>query len=120
MCRYAVHSYKRHTVCFNCRLALKAVSVCPYCHQAMVSMGLDFKAPKHSDVKQWKKAEILHQNGVHFGSCGCDGPGYRPARLDQVEHFLATDERVNKRKSEGAKLLEKIDRFAGVKHSRQT
>ncbi|MEO8609923.1 MAG: hypothetical protein ABI690_18665 [Chloroflexota bacterium] len=115
MCRYAVHSYKRHTVCFGCRLALKAVSVCPYCHHAMISMGLDFKAPKRGDVKQWKKVEILYQNGINFHSCGCNGPGYRPRRLDEVEHFLATSGEINRRKSEGEKLLEKIDRFAGVK-----
>ena len=82
-------------------------------------MGLDFRAPKHSDIKQWKKAEILYRNGITFHSCGCDGPGYRPKRLDEVERFLAASEEVNRRKSEGEKLLEKIDRFAGVKHQRR-
>ena len=78
-------------------------------------MGLDFKVPKRSDDKQWKKVEILYRNGIHFGSCGCNGPGYRPKRLGEVERFLATSEEVNRHKSEGEKLLNKIDQFAGVK-----
>jgi hypothetical protein len=80
----------------------------------MVKMGLDFKAPKRSDVKKWKKVEILFRNRVHFGSCGCGGPGYRPKQLNEVERFLATSDEFNRRKSEGEKLLEKIDRFAGI------
>lgn len=88
MCRYAFSGpYKQHMACFKCRIALKAVTVCPQCRQPMVEMGLDFKAPKRRDVKQWKKVEVLYQNGITFHSCGC-GCGYRPKQLNEVKHFL--------------------------------
>ncbi len=119
MCRYAHHIYKYPYACFNCRKMFKQTSPwdtpakqrvferevkCPQCGQLMKSMGHDFKAPKQNDVKQWKKVQILFEHGFAYGSCGCGGPGDRPAKLQEVESFLAK----NLQKSEGQKLLEKI------------
>jgi hypothetical protein len=70
----------------------------------MHNMGKDFKAPKQSDVKQWKKVEILFQHGFNYHSCGCCGPGLRPAELRDVEAFLADQ----LPQSEGEKLLQTI------------
>ena len=52
-------------------------------------MGRSFKAPKRSDVDQWKKVETLWDAGFRFWS-------YRsypeaeplPDRLDEVEDFI--------------------------------
>jgi hypothetical protein len=116
MCRYAFSGpYKQHMACFNCRIALKTVTICPNCNNAMVNMGLDFKAPKRRDTKQWKKVELLYQNGVHFSSCGCGGPGYRPKRLNELADFLAAQEKDRWNKSEGEKLLDKFNSFGSVK-----
>jgi hypothetical protein len=79
---------------------------CPQCGEAMHSMGLDFKAPPQDDVKQWKKVEILFRHGFTFHSCGCCGPGLRPAELREVEAFLAD----SLPQSEGERLLAKITR----------
>ncbi len=118
MCRYAI-PYKEHYACFECRKSFKKPNYfdlpkqlrpesreelkyfCPQCRNEMYDMGMDFKAPKQSDIKQWKKVEILFQNGFTYHSCGCCGPGLRPAQLNQVEEFLAG----NLEKSEGEKLL---------------
>ncbi len=54
----------------------------------MKDMGHDFKAPKQSDIKQWRKVEILFQHGFTYHSCGCGGPGHRPANLNEVYPFL--------------------------------
>jgi hypothetical protein len=62
----------------------------------MHSLGLDFKAPKQSDVEQWAKVELLHRNGYDFGSCGCSGPGPRPERLRDVGPFLVEQERLRR------------------------
>lgn len=71
----------------------------------MKGMGHDFKAPKQTDVKQWKKVEILYQHGFTYHSCGCDGPGYRPAQLNEVNEFLEKNKRF---KTEGEKLLNRL------------
>lgn len=122
MCRYAFHLYKLPYACFNCRKVFKQsllgdippkqrpasgekiIIKCPQCGKIMHSMGRDFKAPKQNDLKQWKKVEILFEHGFADHSCGCDGPGYRPATLLEVDSFLAE----NLPKSAGQKLLEKI------------
>jgi hypothetical protein len=73
----------------------------------MANMGHDFKAPKQSDVKQWKKVEWLYNRGFAYHSCGCGGPGYRPTKLNQVEEFFAT----HLERSEGEKLLNRLQSY---------
>jgi hypothetical protein len=94
MCHYAMYGpYKDHYACFSCRKVFRYHSggrehLCPQCRGPLVSMGLDFKAPQQKDIEQWKVLEILHEHGIHFHSCGCGGPGYRPTRLRELPEFL--------------------------------
>lgn len=78
----------------------------------MSDMGLDFKAPKSTDLKQWAKVKILFDNGFTFHSCGCCGPGFRPAELKEVHAFIEGQST----KSEGEALLEKIKQRTAGKH----
>ena len=132
MCRYAEYGpYKPHFACFNCRKAFripkkredqaKAAAdtrggevLCPQCRAPMVGMGLDFKAPKQTEVKQWQKVRILCDHGFKFGSCGCTGPGPRPGKLKEVSEFLE----ANLPKTDGQKLLEKYERRKGRRAKR--
>lgn len=112
MCRYATHGpYKEKYVCFHCRKAFKQTShwelrypmrkddngkrlvPCPECGRSMKNMGLDFKAPRQSDIRQWKKVELLFAYGYNYSSCGCNGPGPRPATLKEVPAFLEEEKR---------------------------
>jgi DNA-directed RNA polymerase subunit RPC12/RpoP len=119
MCRYAIYGpYKDIYACFHCRKVFKQISVfelndteiqsrqykCPQCSQIMKDMGRDFKAPKQDDKKQWAKVKLLHSNGFTYHSCGCGGPGYRPAKLSEVEDFI----RSNKTFSDGEILLKRL------------
>lgn len=120
MCRYAMYGpYKDIYACFQCRKVFRQTSnyelgkhdvqnrtyTCPQCGRTMNDMGHDFKAPKQNDVKQWMKVEILFNNGFTFHSCGCGGPGYRPAKLSEVEQFLESNKTFA---SEGERLLKKL------------
>lgn len=69
----------------------------------MKNMGLDFKAPKQREAKQWLKVEILLKHGIAYQSCGCGGPGPRPRRLREVASFL----KQNRRRTEADKILGK-------------
>lgn len=127
MCRYAMHGpYKNHYACFDCRRSVKwpldahakmtrpreqkpAPVVCPECHLPMNYMGKDFKPPPKGDVKQWEKVRILAAHGFRYDSCGCCGPGLRPAELRDVEAFLADQ----LPKSRGEMLLRAIEERAG-------
>ncbi|MFS0553950.1 hypothetical protein [Brevibacillus sp. 179-C9.3 HS] len=120
MCRYGMYGpYKDIYACFACRKVFKQTSkfelteeewnkikhACPQCGELMKDMGHDFKAPKQTDVKQWKKVEILFQHGFTYHSCGCGGPGYRPAQLNEVNAFLEKNRRFQ---TEGEKLLNRL------------
>lgn len=111
MCRYAEYGpYKDHYACFTCRKMFRQWTpyelarpllpgqtrsiVCPQCAQPMHDLGKDFKAPKQRDVEQWRKVELLFRHGCTFHSCGCNGPGPRPARLRDVQPFLAERKRL--------------------------
>ncbi|REK77040.1 hypothetical protein DX130_08535 [Paenibacillus paeoniae] len=104
MCRYAIYGpYKDIFACFGCRKSFKQTSTadlnpeqisklnykCPQCHEPMVNMGHDFKAPKQIDKNQWRKVKLLYDHGIAYHSCGCDGPGYRPTSMREVQDFLA-------------------------------
>ena len=122
MCRYAFHTYKEPFACFDCRKSFKQTNrwelpeerrpakgevrhvPCPECGKPMADMGHDFKAPKATDVAQWKKVQLLFNAGFAFYSCGCCGPGYRPRELKEVEAFI----RSKKSLSEGELLLKRI------------
>ncbi|MDF2660506.1 MAG: hypothetical protein K0Q94_3297 [Paenibacillus sp.] len=120
MCRYAMYGpYKDVYACFRCRKVFKQKStselspaevqnrtyICPQCRETMKDMGHDFQAPKQQDKKQWEKVEILYRNGFTYHSCGCGGPGYRPAKLSEIAAFLDAHRQY---RSEGERLLQKL------------
>jgi len=133
MCRYAWHNYRDHFACFACRKAFKYWQweecdqkafqaeqhlehvprqiVCPDCSRPMTDMGLDFKAPRKSDVEAWKILATLAQNGFTFHGCGCDVGFVPPRTLGEVPRWL----QAHRRKSKGEKLLDKIDKNAITK-----
>ncbi|MFC4098892.1 hypothetical protein [Paenibacillus xanthanilyticus] len=118
MCRYAMYGpYKDNYACFACRKVFRQTSAheldkseqenrhyrCPQCGETMKDMGHDFQAPKQTDLKQWKKVELLYRHGYTYHSCGCDGPGYRPATLAEAKVFVRKKARA---RSEGERLLQ--------------
>jgi len=71
--------------------------ICPQCGALMVNMGADFKAPAQSNMRQWRKVELLVRAGVLFqirrftqSEGDMAGPGPRPYSLREVEPFLAS------------------------------
>jgi hypothetical protein len=72
----------------------------------MWEMGRTFKAPKQTDVKQWRKVEALVTNGITFHSYGSHGLGKFPKLLNQAAAFI---EKVHRRsENEGERLLRRI------------
>jgi hypothetical protein len=113
MCRYGQYGpYKEKWACFACRKSFKKTNIssyerlflganaqwrkfnCPQCSRPMNNMGFDFKAPSQADMEQWQKVGMLFAHGYTFSSCGCCGPGPRPAGLREVPEFLQEQERL--------------------------
>lgn len=119
MCRYGMVVYKEHFACFECRKAFKQpfarnaelaphqgyTALCLQCRTPMAALGLDFKAPAQRDVMQWRKVERLYELGIAFHSCGCSGPGARPATLQEIEPFLAEGELCQQATEKATRLM---------------
>jgi hypothetical protein len=95
--------------CFSCRKAFKqsssdqvGVNVCPECSQPMSYMGTAFRAPKQSNVDQWKKAEVLIAARFCFNKDG----GPKPRTLKDVPAFLEAHRLANR--SPGERLLDDL------------
>lgn len=61
---------------------------CPDCGGEMANMGMDFKAPKIQDIKEWKIIEGMYQIGAIYQTCGCHGFGYVPKNINDYVEYL--------------------------------
>jgi hypothetical protein len=100
--------------CFTCRKVFKQavrdaeVCVCPECAEPMSYTGTAFRAPKQTNVDQWKKAELLISAGILFIKDG----GPRPRNLKDVPAFLEAHRLAAR--SPGERLLDDAkERAAG-------
>ena len=66
--------YSLPLACFRCRKAFKKTLQphpptllqeipCPQCGRALAFVGRYFKAPPRQNIKQWRKVELLYENG---------------------------------------------------------
>ena len=62
---------------------------CPECGGYMADLGLDFKSPKKTALKEWKIIEGLYAIGKTFYGCGCTGMGYIPTKPKDYQLYLA-------------------------------
>ncbi len=84
--------------CFACRLSFKRrlakegqTHACPTCGAETSEMGRYFRAPKRTDVKQWRKIQLLWIAGYRFNGRS-KGPPF-PARVSEVEAFIRDNPR---------------------------
>lgn len=91
---------------------------CPECGELMADLGLDFKAPKKNQVKEWDIIKGLHKSGKTFYSCGCDGIGYIPKNKDAYKDYLIKNRTYYQKRLENRDLISSnenlndyIDRF---------
>lgn len=81
--------------CFTCRRSFKrppelddTLRVCPGCEGPLYEMGRSFKAPRRTDIRQWKKVQMLFAHGFRFFSYRSYDCPPLPSSLREVEHFL--------------------------------
>jgi hypothetical protein len=62
----------------------------------MANMGLDFRAPKKTEVEAWEVLAFLYERGFAFHGCGCDAGGYiPPKRVKDIQAFLEAGRRLS-------------------------
>lgn len=77
---------------------------CSECGDPMIDMGLDFKPPKQSDAKAWKRLQGMYRVGHAFQTCGCNGPGWIPQSTSDYRSYLVS---MKKQYEEQVKQIQK-------------
>src|SRR6266478_2351289 len=79
---------------------IMAVNHCPECSGVLTMMGRAFRAPKHDDIDQWHKVELMARSGFTFHSYA----GRLPDTLNEARRFVETHRKMSK----GEKLAKQI------------
>ena len=103
MCRYAFYKYKTTYGCFKCQVGFKRPNLfdvnpnatevknfhCPNCGHEMANLGRDLRLPaKHKD-EQWACIKYLVDNKYNIYSCGCQGIGFVPHKMEDAIELVA-------------------------------
>jgi hypothetical protein len=98
MCRYAFFKYKTTYGCFKCQVGFKRPNLfdvnpnateakdfhCPNCGTEMANLGRDLCLPaKHKD-EEWACIKYLVDNKYNIYSCGCQGIGFVPHKMEDA------------------------------------
>ena len=80
-------SRELHRDCYMLGMTETVSFRCPQCGGSLHAMGKTFRAPRSSQVEQWKVVEALFQEGFRFMS-GRGSHAELPTRLRDVEPFI--------------------------------
>jgi hypothetical protein len=104
MCRYAFYKYKNTYGCFNCQVGFKRKNLddinpnateakdfhCPNCRSEMINLGRDLRLPKKEENEQWRCIKYLVDNKYNIYSCGCQGIGFVPHKMEEAIDLVAS------------------------------
>ena len=104
MCRYGFSNYKLTYGCFNCQIGFKRRNLsdinpnateakdfhCPNCRVIMTNLGRDLRLPKKDEDEQWQCIKYLVDNKYNIYSCGCQGIGFVPHKMEEAIELVAS------------------------------
>jgi DNA-directed RNA polymerase subunit RPC12/RpoP len=111
MCRYAFYKYKTTYGCFKCQVGFKRPNLfdvdknateskdfnCPNCGSEMYNLGRDLRLPSKEKDEQWACIKYLVDHQYNIYSCGCQGIGFVPHKMeDAIE--LVKNVAINRKK----------------------
>ena len=119
MCRYSFSTYKNTYGCFNCQIGFKRRLLgdvqpeeaakqadidrkegnpsktqfkdfqCPNCGGEMANLGRDLRLPAKTKNEQWQCIKYLIDNNYNIYSCGCQGIGFVPHKMQDAITLVA-------------------------------
>jgi hypothetical protein len=106
MCRYAFYKYKVTYACFKCQIGFKRRNIfdvqpeltsadvakdakCPNCTGEMFNIGRDLRLPPKTKNEQWACIKYLVDNNYNIYSCGCQGIGFVPHKMEDAITLVA-------------------------------
>ena len=105
MCRYAFYKYKSTYACFKCQVGFKRrnlydidpnakeakESKCPNCGNEMFNVGRDLRLPNKEADEQWRCIKYLVDSKYNIYSCGCQGIGFVPHKMQDAIELVKND-----------------------------
>jgi hypothetical protein len=114
MCRYAFKKYKETHACFKCQVGFKRPNLfdvdaktfntlskkskdvpneanafrCPNCGGKTANIGRDLRLPTKTKDEQWRCIKYLYDNKCNIYSCGCNGIGFVPDKMEDAIHLV--------------------------------
>ncbi len=121
MCRYAFYKYKSTYVCFKCQTGFKRRNIfdvnpeakeakeakCPNCGSEMFNVGRDLRLPKKEEDEQWQCIKYLVDNKYNIYSCGCQGIGFVPHKMQDAIELVKNEKLKDKQYTYEQALAEK-------------
>jgi hypothetical protein len=110
MCRYAFYKYKNTYACFKCQVGFKRRNIgdvqpdlvntnsaqdymhdakCPNCSGEMTNIGRDLRLPTKTKDEQWRCIKYLVDHNYNIYSCGCQGIGFVPHKMQDAIELVA-------------------------------
>lgn len=103
MCRYAFYKYKNTYACFKCQVGFKRRNLfdidpdaklgneakCPNCGGEMANLGRDLRLPAKTKDEEWRCIKYLVDNKYNIYSCGCQGIGFVPHKMEDAIELVA-------------------------------
>ena len=126
MCRYAFGNYKSTYVCFKCQTGFKRRNLfdidpnatqsneakCPSCGSKAFNIGRDLRLPKKEEDEQWCCIKYLVDNKYNIYSCGCQGIGFVPHKMEDAIELVKNDALKDKKYTYEQALVEKKEALA--------
>jgi hypothetical protein len=110
MCRYAFKKYKETHACFKCQVGFKRPNLfdvqpetfdilikkskdfpneavefrCPNCGGKTANLGRDLRLPTKTKDEQWRCIKYLYDTKYNIYSCGCQGIGFVPHKMEDA------------------------------------
>jgi hypothetical protein len=111
MCRYAYAKYKTTFGCFRCQVGFKRPNLfdvnpnateakdfhCPNCGGEMTNLGRDLRLPAKEKDEQWACIKYLVDHKYNIYSCGCQGIGFVPHKMEDAIDLVKNVE-INRKK----------------------
>jgi DNA-directed RNA polymerase subunit RPC12/RpoP len=103
MCRYAFYNYKNTYACFKCQVGFKRRNLydvnpdateshearCPTCGGEVFNIGRDLRVPVKTKDEQWRCIKYLVDQNYNIYSCGCQGIGFVPHKMEDAIELVA-------------------------------
>ncbi len=132
MCRYAFYKYKDTYGCFKCQVGFKRRNLfdvdpdakvakeakCPNCGGEMANLGRDLRLPVKTKDEQWRCIKYLVDNKYNIYSCGCQGIGFVPHKMEDAIELVKEYKGRSLRYQKEEETKRKFEEKAKVKRDR--